>query len=88
ECSNVQHLDVIPSVERVPSNISGRRKECQKRINAKLLLQGPQYETFDINGISPLYSTPKPVRFIIAERDAALATGWTHQTAGASPNGA
>jgi len=61
---------------------------CQKRINTKLLtedgqkvpcgalvteLQSSQYMTFYINGTAPPYSTPKPVRFIIAERDRALA---------------
>lgn len=61
---------------------------CQKRINTKFLtqtgdkvpcgalvtgLQGAEYKTFYINGTSPPYSTPKPVRFIIAERDAPLA---------------
>lgn len=60
---------------------------CQKRINTKFLtdkgeklpcgalvtdLQGPEYKTFYINGTCPPYSTPKPVRFIIAERDPAL----------------
>lgn len=57
---------------------------CQKRINTKFLtengeklpagacvtdLQGDQYKTFYINGTGPPYSTPKPARFIIAERD-------------------
>lgn len=61
---------------------------CQKRINTKFLteagdkvpcgalvtaLQGADYKTFYINGTSPPYSTPKPVRFIIAERDPPLA---------------
>jgi hypothetical protein len=60
---------------------------CQKRINTKFLsdrgeklpcgacvtdLQGAQYDTFYINGTSPPYATPKPTRFIIAERDAEL----------------
>lgn len=60
---------------------------CQKRINTKFLtekgeklpcgacvtdLQGPEHKTFYINGTSPPYSTPKPVRFIIAKRDNAL----------------
>ena len=60
---------------------------CQKRINTKLLtekgnrvpcgalvtdLQGADYKTFYINGTSPPYSTPKPTRFIIAERDQPL----------------
>ena len=60
---------------------------CQKRINTKLLaengskvpagalvtrLQGPQYKTFYINVTSPPYSTPKPCRFILAERDTPL----------------
>lgn len=61
---------------------------CQKRINTKFLtqtgdkvpcgalvtdLQGADYKTFYINGTSPPYSTPKPVRFIIAQRDPLLA---------------
>jgi hypothetical protein len=60
---------------------------CQKRINTKFLtdrgeklpcgacvtdLQGPEYDTFYINGTCPPYSTPKPVRFIMAERDPEL----------------
>ena len=60
---------------------------CQKRINTKLLLEdgsqvpagafvrglrGANYKTFYINGTSPPYSTPKPVRFIMAERDTKL----------------
>lgn len=60
---------------------------CQKRINTKLLnkngsgvpcgalvtgLQGADYKTFYINGTSPPYSTAKPVRFILAERDPQL----------------
>jgi hypothetical protein len=35
-------------------------------------LQGLEYVTFYINGRAPPYSTPKPVRFIIAHRDKAL----------------
>jgi len=61
---------------------------CQKRISTKFLsadgtkgmpagatvtaLQGPNYATFYINGTSPPYSTPKPVRFVIAMKDEAL----------------
>eukprot|EP00549_Striatella_unipunctata_P026584 CAMPEP_0118718310 /NCGR_PEP_ID=MMETSP0800-20121206/28729_1 /TAXON_ID=210618 ORGANISM="Striatella unipunctata, Strain CCMP2910" /NCGR_SAMPLE_ID=MMETSP0800 /ASSEMBLY_ACC=CAM_ASM_000638 /LENGTH=187 /DNA_ID=CAMNT_0006625315 /DNA_START=239 /DNA_END=802 /DNA_ORIENTATION=- len=61
---------------------------CQKRINTKLLspggewgmpagtmvedLQGPEYKTFYINGTSPPYSTAKPLRVIVAERDEKL----------------
>jgi len=61
---------------------------CQKRISTKFLsadgesampcgslvtgLQGPLYKTFYINGTSPPYSTPKPVRFIMAHRDSPL----------------
>lgn len=60
---------------------------CQKRINTKFLtdkgeglpagacvtdLQGHEYKTFYINGSCPSFSTPKPVRFIIAHRDVAL----------------
>eukprot|EP00978_Attheya_sp_CCMP212_P002166 scaffold4463_cov51-Attheya_sp.AAC.9 len=61
---------------------------CQKRIATKFLsadgklgmpagtfvsaIQGPDYPLFYINGTSPPYSTPKPVRFVIAERDAGL----------------
>mmetsp|Transcript_21287 Transcript_21287/g.46192 ORF Transcript_21287/g.46192 Transcript_21287/m.46192 type:complete len:966 (-) Transcript_21287:493-3390(-) len=62
---------------------------CQKRINTKFLtttgdkvpcgalvtgLQGAEYKTFYINGTSPPYSTPKPVRFVIAQRDPPLAS--------------
>ena len=36
-------------------------------------LQGPEYSTFYINGTSPPYSTPKPARFVIAEKDDKLA---------------
>jgi hypothetical protein len=32
-------------------------------------LQGPEYTTFYINGTSPNYSTPKPARFVIANKD-------------------
>ena len=61
---------------------------CQKRINTKFLtlqgkkvpcgalvtdLQGADYKTFYINGTSPPYSTPKPVRYIQAQRDPVLA---------------
>lgn len=61
---------------------------CQKRINTKLLtesgnkvpcgalvtnLQGAEHKIFYINGTSPPYSTPKPVRFVIAQRDQPLA---------------
>jgi len=61
---------------------------CQKRIATKFLhpdgknglpagalvtsLQGPEYNTFYINGTAPSYSTPKPVRFITAQKDAAI----------------
>jgi len=61
---------------------------CQKRIPTKFLypdgsqgmpvgtlvtsLQGPEYATFYINGTAPSYSTPKPVRFIIAQKDPKL----------------
>lgn len=61
---------------------------CQKRIATKFLspdgtqampagslvtgLQGPKFATFYINGTSPPYSTPKPVRFVIALRDKGL----------------
>jgi aubergine-like protein len=60
----------------------------QKRISTKFLsvdgssaiplgslvtkLQGPEYYTFYINGTSPPYSTPKPARFVIAEKDEKL----------------
>jgi len=62
---------------------------CQKRINTKFLtqqgkkvpcgalvtdLQGADYKTFYINGTAPPYSTPKPVRYIQAQRDPALAS--------------
>jgi len=61
---------------------------CQKRIATKffnsstggampqgLLVQGvshSDYPTFYLQGTSPPYSTPKPVRFIIAQRDEGL----------------
>ena len=60
---------------------------CQKRIATKFLtvegnsvpcgamvtdMQGPNYRTFYINGNSPPNSTPKPVRFIVAENDKEL----------------
>lgn len=32
-------------------------------------LQSTEYDTFYINGTSPPYSTPKPARFVIAEKD-------------------
>jgi len=35
-------------------------------------LQGPSYDTFYITGTSPPFSTPKPVRFINVQTDAAL----------------
>jgi len=35
-------------------------------------IQGSENETFYINGTSPPYSTPKPVRFVVAERDPEL----------------
>ena len=60
----------------------------QKRISTKFLsidgtsalpqgslvtqLQGPEYSTFYINGTAPPYSTPKPARFIIAQKDEEL----------------
>jgi len=60
----------------------------QKRISTKFLsidgqsalplgslvvdLQGPEHSTFYINGTAPPYSTPKPARFIIAEKDSEL----------------
>jgi len=60
---------------------------CQKRIATKFLtlqgdaipcgglitdIQGPQYKTFYINGTSPPFSTPKPVRFVMAHNDPPL----------------
>lgn len=61
---------------------------CQKRIGTKLLmpngkqgapagtlvssLQGMSSQTFYINGRSPPFSTPKPVRYIVLERNDAL----------------
>jgi aubergine-like protein len=58
---------------------------CQKRIDTKFLtldgkhgapsgtlvkgIQGLQYETFYINGRAPPFSTPKPVRYIVIEKD-------------------
>lgn len=58
---------------------------CQKRIATKLLttdgkygappgtlvkgIQGLMYDTFYINGRAPPFSTPKPVRYIVVERD-------------------
>ena len=58
---------------------------CQKRVATKFLtedgkqgmpvgalinsLQGPEFDTFYINGTSPPYSTPKPVRFVVCNRD-------------------
>jgi aubergine-like protein len=61
---------------------------CQKRIDTKFLtldgkhgapsgtlvkgIQGLKYETFYINGRAPPFSTPKPVRYIVVERDKSL----------------
>jgi len=61
---------------------------CQKRISTKFLhpngvnglpagalvtaMQGPEYSTFYINGTSPPYSTAKPVRFVIAQKDPSI----------------
>jgi len=61
---------------------------CQKRVATKFLtedgkkgmppgalitaIQGPENETFYINGTSPPYSTPKPVRYIVAQKDKEL----------------
>jgi hypothetical protein len=61
---------------------------CQKRIDTKFLtldgkhgapsgtlvkeIQGLQYETFYINGRAPPFSTPKPVRYIVVEKDKSL----------------
>lgn len=58
---------------------------CQKRVATKFLtedgtkgmpvgalinkLQGPDFDTFYINGTSPPYSTPKPVRFVVCNKD-------------------
>ena len=58
---------------------------CQKRIATKFLtedgklgmpagalinsLQGDDFDTFYINGTSPDYSTPKPVRFVVCNKD-------------------
>ena len=58
---------------------------CQKRISTKFLttdgrygapsgtmvgsLEGMEYQTFYINGRAPPFSTPKPVRFIVVQRD-------------------
>ena len=35
-------------------------------------LQGPEHATFYINGTCPPYSTPKPARFVITQRDEGL----------------
>jgi hypothetical protein len=61
---------------------------CQKRIDTKFLtldgkygapsgtlvkeIQGLQYDTFYINGRAPPFSTPKPVRYIVVEKDKGL----------------
>jgi len=58
---------------------------CQKKIAIKFItqdgkfgmpagslvtsLQGPHYQTFYINGTAPPYSTPKPVRFVIVQKE-------------------
>ena len=80
---NVLASRAPPGVETALSYIV-----CQKRVNTKFMtadgsygmppgalisdIQGPENETFYINGTSPPYSTPKPVRFVVAERDEKL----------------
>ena len=71
-----------------PPKVSLAYIVCQKRISTKFLhpngrhglpvgslvtsLQGPEYSTFYINGTCPSYSTAKPVRFVIAQKDEAI----------------
>jgi len=78
----------IPSVNKVfGDRVPVAMMVCQKRIATKffqadgqkmpqgLLVQGIShldYDTFYINGTCPPYATPKPVRFIIARKDAGL----------------
>ena len=71
-----------------PNPVSLAYIVCQKRISTKFLhpdrksglpagalvtsLQGAEYSTFYINGTSPPYSTAKPVRYIVAQKDRAI----------------
>lgn len=78
---------VVGAADANKANVPLTYTVCQKRINTKLLtkdgnkvpcgalvtgLQGSEHKTFYINGTSPPYSTPKPIRFIMAERDEEL----------------